>query len=280
MSDDFLFDDKCGLWSPGGDSLKCPSFSSVPLEMLPVVKWNNADVGWYSMHRYWMNPVRHVDDKEPSTCNMNLKEYLIARLTNGDLSRFKSFTPPINPSSGKPYKSGNIYEQALKDFIAGGYSAMEEEDFNTANILLTCMERLGLRDELMDCTPRLRIGTTLNKSVDCSATIDLYSVGKGVVQLKLTSNQLFSYVGDSYRWKLIQNGNLLEAALITKIFYATTSLVPPVNFIVAQTKPPYQIKMYRVKQSTIDYYWDIVDSCVDYFFDVSNKDTLMRVDEI
>lgn len=280
MSEDFLFNDNYSAWPFDGDFVKCPPFSCVPLEMLPTDKWTSKAVNWYSMHQYWMNPVKFISNSESSPCFSNLKQYLIARLTNGDVSKFKTFVPPTNPSSGKPYKSGNSYNQALSDFCENGFYAMECEDFDTADIILACMEQFGLKDKLAGCLPKLRIGTTLKDTVKCTATVDLYSVEMGCCQLKLTTSQLFTYVGDSYRWKLIQNGNLLEAALIAKIFYATTSLVPPINFIVAQSKPPYQIKMYRVKQTTIDYYWDIVDSCADYFFDVSNKDTLMRVDEI
>ena len=104
--EDFFNDDWAEQSPDGNDYGKCPAFSKVAVDDLPRVERIGDATTWFDVHRYCQNPVYYRKDRKSTPTRDAAKEYLLARILDARLERFATFEPPINESTGQPYKSG------------------------------------------------------------------------------------------------------------------------------------------------------------------------------
>lgn len=271
-----VFNDDWAEWSPDeNDFGKCPAFSKVAVDDLPRVERIGAATTWFDVHRYCQNPVRYGQARTEPVRNV-FKDYLLARILERNLERYSTFQPPINETTGKPYKSGKAYDAALDALAEQGLIAITQEEKADADAVLTCFDAYPLRQTLKKSRSDLRVGATSTKGVSFAAKIDLYSEDAGIYQVKTTSSRLYDYYGDSFRWSLARLGYLTEAALLAKICWNARGLIPRINVLVFQTSEPFQIKLYEVSRETIKRYWDVIESIEDFFVDEKFRDVYLR----
>lgn len=275
------FNDDWAEWSPDGNDFgKCPAFSKVGVADLPLVEGFGSAATWYDVHRYCQNPVYYRKERKTDSSRDVLKEYLLARILDERLDRFAIFEPPVNETTGQPYKSGKAYDAALAEFTQRFPFAITQAERETVDSATRCFDAYPLRQSLKECRSGLRIGGTSAKGVSFAAKIDLYSEELGIFQVKTTPSRLFDYFGDSFRWSLARLGYLTEAALLAKICWDARGLIPRISVVVFQTTEPFQIKLYEISRETIKRYWDVLESCEDFFMDASFRDVYLRSETV
>ena len=243
-------------WDPNEHiNLSAPKFSDLPV-------WSGAEayetldaLSWSRLNRFVANPYFYKRNPEWSitSSGFELGSYIHTMLLEPEKGTelYERFQPPINEKTGKAYRSGKKYDEALEEFLSCGKRVYTDQMELVLNEIQLSLSEYGIND-LKNCHYEVPIIGEY-KGTKLKGRIDAYSEEFGIIDLKTTSTKLFSSSGrDSFYWSCNEYGYIGELTYFAMIVEQTTGLFPPCRIVAVQTTPPYQVGVYVLSENQLE----------------------------
>lgn len=231
-------------WNPNEPSFGCPSFDQLPVagddyEELEALNWS-------TLNRFLKEPAyfkRNPDWKLESK-GFELGTYVHRMLLESDQygGLYEEFRPPVNPTTGEPYKTGKKYQDALDAFVASGKYAIPDRG---QTILAEIKQNLANHDLMRWLEGEHEIPLIGEwRGLKLKGRVDVYNEEFGIVDLKTTSSQIYSLEQDYYRFKIREYCYTEQLAFYATLVQLQTGEFPQCHIVAVQTTAPYQVCLY------------------------------------
>ena len=229
-------------WNPNEDVIINP-----PIEASNADGTDKSMLSWSTLSRFLKEPLYFMRNREwkIESKGLDLGSYIHRMLLQPDeyAKKYKTFTPPCNPTTGEPYKSGKKYQDALTEFQKE-FLAIPERGEETLTEIKANLNDYDLMKYLQGMNEVLLTGEC--SGVKIKGFIDSYSTEYGLVDLKTTSSQLHSLDADYFRYKIREYSYVYQLAFYAILVHCQTGVYPQCRIVAVQTTVPFQVGLYEI----------------------------------